>query len=59
VRVVVLFYIVMQYKGYLIASSRDFFKRIDYITNAIGSLILDKFLELIKDVYLAAFILDT
>ena len=39
--VVVLFYAVMRRKGYLIASSRDFFKRIDYVTDAIGSLILD------------------
>jgi len=40
-RVVALFYAVMRHKGYLIASSRDFFKQIDYITNAIGSLIPD------------------
>ena len=48
----------MRRKGYLIASSRDFFKWMDYITDAIGSLILDQFLELVKDVHLAAFILD-
>jgi hypothetical protein len=40
-RIVALFYIVMQYKGYLITSSRDFFKQIDYVTDAISSLILD------------------
>jgi hypothetical protein len=57
-RVVALFYIAMRYKGYLITSSRDFFKQIDYITNTISSLIPDQFLELIKDVRLAAFILD-
>ena len=39
--VVILFYIVMRHKGYLIASSRDFFKQMDHITNAIGSLTLD------------------
>ena len=48
----------MRYKGYLIASSRDFFKQMDHITNAISSLTLDQFLELIKDIYLAAFVLD-
>ena len=57
-RVVTLFYTAMRCKGYLIASSRDFFKRIDHITDAIGSLTLDQFLELIKDVRLTAFILD-
>jgi len=40
-RIVILFYTAMRYKGYLIASSRDFFKRMDYVTNAISSLILD------------------
>ena len=30
----------------------------DYITDAISSLTLDQFLELVKDVRLAAFILD-
>jgi hypothetical protein len=40
-RVVALFYTAMRYKGYLITSSRDFFKQIDYVTDAIGSLILD------------------
>jgi len=39
--VVALFYIVMQHKGYLITSSRDFFKQMDHVTNAIGSFILD------------------
>ena len=58
VRVVALFYIVMRRKGYLITSSRDFFKRMDHVTNTISSLILDQFLELIEDVRLAAFTLD-
>ena len=40
-RVVVLFYAVMRYKGYLIASSRDFFKQMDHVIDAIGSLILN------------------
>jgi hypothetical protein len=40
-RVVALFYAAIQHKGYLIASSRDFFKQIDHITNAISSLIPD------------------
>ena len=57
-RVVALFYAVMWRKGYLITSSRDFFEQIDHVTDTIGSLILDQFLELIKDVCLAAFILD-
>jgi len=30
----------------------------DYVTDAIGSLTLDQFLELVKDVCLAAFTLD-
>jgi len=40
-RVVALFYAAIQYRGYLIASNRDFFKRMDHITNAISSLIPD------------------
>jgi len=48
----------MQRRGYLIISSKDFFKRMDHINNAISSLTLDQFLELIKDVYLAIFTLD-
>ena len=39
--VVVLFYAVMRRKGYLIASSRDFFERMDHVTDAIGSLTPD------------------
>ena len=57
-RVVTLFYVVMQRRGYLITSSRDFFEWIDYITDIISSLTLDQFLELIKDIRLVAFILD-
>ena len=40
-RVVVLFYIAMRYRGYLNTSSRDFFKRIDHVTDVISSLIPD------------------
>ena len=53
-----LFYTAMQHRGYLIASSRDFFKRMDHITNTISSLTPDQFLELVEDVHLAAFTLN-
>ena len=49
----------MQYRGYLIASNRDFFKRMDYITDTISPLTPNQFLKLIKNVYLAAFTLNT
>ena len=48
----------MQYKGYLIAFNKDFFKQIDYVVNTINSLILDQFLEFIKDIRLTTFILN-
>ena len=57
-RVVALFYAAMQRRGYLIASNRDFFERMDHITDAISPLTPDQFLELVEDVRLAAFTLD-
>ena len=36
-RIVTLFYAAMQHKGYLIASSKDFFKQMDCVTDTINS----------------------
>ena len=40
-RVVALFYAAMRRRGYLISPSSDFFKRMDYVTDAISSLTPD------------------